>query len=117
MSFFVAPSESALDLMTNTMATRPEFADRYDAIQELREIDRTGLSLGATEAARANGFFRVASLQAPLETIAHVLNPDWMKDPKQFYAWLDKHPKHCTYDRRRNPRPNQLTFSDGQVVL
>lgn len=118
MSFFVAPAdETVLDLATEGMAKNPSFADRYDAIAELREQDRTGLKISAEDAAKANGFFRVASLQGPIETLAHVLNPDWLKVKGNFYRWLAKHPQHCTYDRRKDPRARQITMVDGKAVV
>mgnify|MGYP001266164163 FL=1 len=117
MSFFVSSSEDFLDLTTDAMARKPEFADRYDAIEELREKDRARATISVVDAARANGFYRVASLQGPIETLAHVLNPDWLKVKSNFYSWLNKHPRHCTYDRRREKMPNQITVIDGKVVL
>lgn len=117
MSFFVDKSDEALDLVTERMAANPAYADRYNAIHELRQQDRMGTVMGVDEAAKANGFYRVASLQGPIESLAHVLNPDWMKNKKDFYRWLSKHPQHCTYDRRKDPISKQLTMIDGKVAL
>lgn len=117
MSFFVAPSDSALDLVTERMAQYPEFAPRYDAINELRVADQQGLAISVDQASRANGFFRVASLQGTLESLAKLLDPEFMKDKRRFYAWLDKHKQHCTYDRRRDALSKRLTHVDGKVVI
>lgn len=100
MPFFVEPNEG-LDHVTDNMARDERYADRYDAIKELREISQQGLSISPEDAAKANGFFRVASLQGPIKDLAVLLDPEWMKNKKNFYRWLDKHPQHCAYDRRR----------------
>jgi hypothetical protein len=44
----------------------------------------------------------VASLvNVPLgNAIATVLDPEWMKDKKKFYGWLDRNRAYCTYQRR-----------------
>lgn len=110
MSFFITPTETALDAVTDRMVQDPIYADRYAAIKELRSIDDGLLH-------RGNEFRRVASLQGPLKDLALVLNPDWLTNKPRFYEWLDKHPEHCTYDRRREKRPNQITISDGKMIL
>ena len=118
MSFFVAPSASALDAVTDRMREDPAFSDRYLALRELQDASRQGLAPSVGEVARANGSFRVASLQGPLETLAQVLDPDWLREKNRFYRWLNKPPQHVTYDRRMNarPSPNSVTFVDGKEV-
>lgn len=115
MPFWVEPNETVMDLVTDRMVANPGFADRYDAIKELRDISQQSLIPSVKEAAEANGFFRVASLQGPLEHLGRVLDPDFLKEKKRFYKWLAKHPQHVTYDRRKE-RP-AVTFQDGKVVL
>lgn len=117
MAFWTAPSTDAVDLVTEEIAHRGAHSDRYAAIQELREISRQGLALSPEEAARANGFVRVASVQGPVLDMAILLDPDFMKDKKKFYGWLDRHPQHATYDRRKEKRSSQITTVDGKVVL
>lgn len=118
MSFFVAPNEDFLDLATEDMRKDPAQQDAYQAIAELRDADRQGLTISPAEAARANGFFRVASVQGSLNTLAKLLDPDFMKDPKRFYKWLDKHKQHATYDRRQEKLSSkQMTFVDGKAVV
>ena len=116
MSFFVAPSETFLDAVTEDMRGSPEFADRYDAISEFRDMDRQDLVPSVGEVARANGFYRVASLQGTLESLAKILDPDFLREKHRFYKWLDRHPQHVAYDRRRlaRPSPNSVTFVDGK---
>lgn len=111
MSFFIEKStETALDLVTERMAEDPVYQDRYNAIAELRSIDNGQLHRGSE-------FRRVASLQGPLHNLAQVLDPDWMQNKKRFYAWLDAHSQHCTYDRRKNAKRSDLvTFVDGKEV-
>lgn len=119
MSFFLAPTETPLDLVTENMEKRGAHEERYSAIADLRDLDRQGLMLSPAEAARANGFVRVASLQGPTLDLAIVLDPLFLRDKKKFYAWLDKHPQHCTYDRRKQPKKSgrQATFFDGKAVV
>lgn len=115
MTFYTEPIERTfLDDTTQAMATRPEFADRYEAIKELRELDRQGLQTSVNQASKASGFFRVASLQGPIEALAKVLDPEWLKDKNRFYRWLKQNPQHCTYERKRDtPR---ATFVDGKEI-
>ena len=115
--FYVTPSEDALDQTADTMLRRGAYDDRYEAINELREADRHLLTPSVEDAARANGFFRVASFQGPLLDLAKLLDADFMKDKRKFYAFLGKHPELCTYDRRKNARPTQITNVDGKSVL
>ena len=113
MSFFISPkTETALDLITERMAQNPAFGPRYDAIKEIRENQP---EIGGIS--RHDGFYRVASLQGTLESLANVLNPQWLMDKRRFYAWLDAHPQHCTYDRRREKKPNQVTLIDGKIAV
>jgi len=96
------------------MAVAPEYyGPRFQAIKELRGQDDGTLHQG-------QGFRRVASLvNVPLtNAYSTVLDPEWMKDKSKFYAWLDRNPEYCTYDRRRNarPLPNQVTFFDGKEI-
>jgi hypothetical protein len=109
-SFYITPNESALDVVTEQMAKDPVYADRYEAIKEVREIDKGQLYRG-TE------FRRVASLQGPLSTLGQVLDPDWLQNKRRFYAWLDAHPQHCTYDRRRQPLGDGLFHGFGEGTL
>lgn len=113
MPFWIAPkTETALDLVTERMAQDPAMADRYDAIKEIRENQP-----GIEGVARAGGMYRVASLQGTLADLAQVLDPDWLSHGRGFYRWLDAHPQHCTYDRRKEHQPNQVTFQDGKVIV
>ena len=110
MSFFITPNESALDLATERMAKDPVYQDRYNAIAELRNLDKGQLH-------RGNEFRRVASLQGSLADFAQVLDPEWLQNKRQFYSWLDSHPQHCTYDRRKvQPKGDGLFhgFREGE---
>lgn len=119
MSFFIEPGEKAVDLVTERMRQDPVFSDRYDAIKEIRDQSRL-VAPTVSEVAKANGFFRVASLQGSLADLAQVLNPDWLQNKKRFYKWLDANPQHCTYDRRSNSFSNEWadssTFVDGKAI-
>jgi hypothetical protein len=107
MSFYV---EKGLDLVATNMAARPEFEDRYEALKELRGIDKGQLYRGSE-------WKRVASLQGPILDLACVLDPDFLRERRRFYAFLDQHLECCTYDRRKESLPNQVTFQDGKVIV
>ena len=113
MSFFTA-SNSELNILTNAAALvegEPRLADRFDAIAELRSMDDGSLYKGQP-------FKRVASIIAPFIDIAHILEPEFMKNKRKFYAWLDDNKEYCTYDRRRTARPieGQVTYFDGKPI-
>lgn len=118
MPFWVeSPEETAINAVTEQMAKDAGFQDRYDAIGDLREASTQGLAITPREAARANGFFRVASLQGPLLDLQQVLDPNWLSNKKRFYSWLrGVGAKHCVYDRRRHFNNSDLTVVDGKVV-
>jgi hypothetical protein len=78
------------------MAVAPDYyGPRFDAIKELRDADDGSLHSGSE-------FRRVASfVNVPLaNAITTVLDPEWMKDKKKFYAWLDRNRAYCTYQRK-----------------
>jgi hypothetical protein len=114
--FYVAKNESPADVMMDPkllMAVNPDYyGPRFDGIAELRKIDDGSLH-------RGNEFRRVASfvnvpLFAAMETL---LDPNWLKDKKIFYDFLDRNPEYCTYDRRKARRNNSVTVIDGKEVL
>ena len=119
----VAPIESEggygdfIDLVTDPgqlVARNPLYAERFDAIKELRDQDD-----GSTH--RGQEFRRVASLvNVPMLEVVKLLEPNFLKDKKNFYQWLDRgdNRAYCTYQRRRGSRPiaNAVTFVDGKEV-
>ena len=117
MSFFIQKSEdSALSHLTDSdtyMKLAPDYyAPRFDAIAEMRALDDGSLHKG-------NEFRRVASLtNVPMLAALKILEPDFLSNRKKFYKWLDSgnNWRYCTYDRRKNKLPNQLTFVDGKAV-
>ena len=109
MEFFIRPSETLIDKVSNPsglVARNPELADRFDAIKEMRSLDDGTLH-------RGNEFRRVASLIGSLEDLQRAIEPEFLRDKRRFYAWLDAHPEYCTYDRRRRD-PGML--ANGIVV-
>lgn len=116
--FFVIPNSATVESMTDSnllMATNPEvYGPRFEAIADLRKLDDGSLHKG-------NGFRRVASfVNIPLfRAMSTVLEPGFMRDKKRFYKWLDTGDnfRYCTYDRRKQKLPNQLTFVDGKAVI
>lgn len=73
------------------------YADRFDAIKDLKDIDR---QMGGKLTGR-NGWKRVASVIGPVLEVARALDDNLLRDKKKFYSWLDRNPQYCTYDRRR----------------
>ena len=110
MDFFVQPSQAVMEKVVDPsglVARNPEVGDRFDAIKELRSMDDGSLH-------RGNDFRRVASLMGPIEEMLRAIDPEFLRDKRKFYRWLDAHPENCTYDRRKNRDPNMLT--NGIVV-
>ena len=116
-SFFVAKSETAMDEALSVeplVSLYPEiYGPRLDAIAELRRQDDGSLH-------RGNGFRRVASfVNIPLFNAATtLLEPDFMKDKRKFYAFLRRNKEYCTYDIRSHTVAPQgtVTYVDGKAI-
>lgn len=111
-NFFVG-SNKMLNVVTNStelVKSEPALTERFDAIAELRALDDGTIY-------RAQPFKRVASILAPLLEVAHLLEPDFLKNKRKFYSWLDANSEYCTYDRRAALARAATTFhgwrSDG----
>lgn len=112
-SFFVAKNEGVADKLLSPdllMKSDPDYyAPRFEAIKELREQDDGTLH-------RGNEFRRVASLvNVPMLAAVKLLDPEWMSNKKNFYAWLKRNPQYKTYDSRGGSRPTS-TVVDGKEV-
>lgn len=98
MSFFIAknqaPLESVMDADTLMRGAPEVYGPRLQAIKELRDIDDGTLHKG-------NAFRRVASfVNIPIfKAVSTILDPDFMRDKRKFYAWLDRNKQYCTYQR------------------
>ena len=46
----------------------------------------------------------VARIQSTLEDANRFIQPQFLRDKREFYGWLDRNPQYCTYDRRRGRR-------------
>jgi hypothetical protein len=112
MSLFVSPGEAINTLSdADSWAKRPGYAERFDAIKDLRSFYRD------LEGGRTPGFKSVASICAPLEAVIRLTDPGFLKDKRRFYSWLDHNQAYCTYDRRKQSLNNkQLTFREGQPI-
>src|SRR5690348_3270578 len=111
MSFFIAKNETLMDAAfgdtDDFMDSHPDvYGPRFEAIAELRKIDDGTLYKGSE-------FRRVASfVNIPLfNAVTKLFEPDFMKDKKKFYAFLDRNKQYCTYDRRwrGGEQPKQAT--------
>ena len=118
MSFFVSKNMTIADELLNPdmiLKSAPDvYGPRFDAIKEIRDMDDGSMHKG-------NEFRRVASLvNIPLANMTSILDPEFMKNKKKFYAWLDKgeNRAYCTYDRRKmgKKRSDMVTFQDGKEV-
>lgn len=102
MSFFVAKNETEFDFLMSPdvlMKAAPDYyAPRFDAIKDLRDSDDgTGY--------KGHEFRRVASFtNVPMFMAAKVVDPEFLKDKRKFYAFVDRHPEYVTYQRRNGGR-------------
>jgi hypothetical protein len=77
----------------------PAYVDFYNEIAEMRNPhEEAGTHITKSE------WKHVARLQTPLEDAQRVVNPEFLKNKRGFYAWLDRNPQYCTYDRRKGRR-------------
>ena len=100
MSFFIAKNETMMDAAFGNpddfMDNHPDvYGPRFDAIAELRKLDDGTLHKGQ-EFRRVASFVNIPMFNA----VTKLFDPDFMKDKKKFYAFLDRHKEYCTYDRR-----------------
>ena len=102
MAFYVEknrqPAESMMD-PAELMAKAPDYyGPRFDAIAQMREADDGTGHKGA-------GFRRVASfVNVPLFMANKITNPDFLRDKKQFYAFIDRYPEYVSYQRLNKGR-------------
>lgn len=71
------------------------YGPRFQAIADLRKLDDGTLHKGS-EFRRVASFVNIPLLNNGMR----ILDPDFMKDKKKFYAFLDRNLEYCTYDRR-----------------
>ena len=115
-SFFIQPSETFIDKVLDSkplMQLYPEvYGPRFEAISELRAMDDGSLH-------RGQGFRRVASfVNIPLAQGVNLLDPEFMKDKKKFYAFLRRNREYCTYQIKSHTvaPENTITFVDGKAI-
>ncbi|HLC20930.1 MAG TPA: hypothetical protein VJM10_02325 [Candidatus Methylomirabilis sp.] len=100
MSFFIGKNadDRLIDTLTDAESLSRHAPDYYgprlDAIKEMRDHSDGWDS--------QEPFRHIASfVNVPLfNAIGTVLNPDFMRNKNNFYAWLDRNPEYCVYDRR-----------------
>ena len=99
----------AIDSITNVdtvLRSGPHYADMFSRLHEERRLSDD----------RCPGEWKkVAELQVPHESAARILEPDFLKDKRKFYAWLDRNPQYCAYDRRNHKRQSDRFFPMGGV--
>lgn len=102
MSFFVGKNENEVDRLLSAdtlMKADPDYyRGRFEAIADLRHEDDGSLHRGSE-------FRRVASfVNVPLFLAIKMAKPDFFRDKREFYRFLDRHPEYLTYDRRNGGR-------------
>jgi len=100
MSFWTSKRDGLLDAITDHISDRPVYEDTFDAIASLRNVHEEHPG----RVSRHDGWMRVASIQAPLLDVAKILDPEFLKDKRKFYRWLDNNKQFATYDRRTGRR-------------
>ena len=95
-TFFIQPSETLLDQLTESVERKPYYQPMLQALDEYREPVPAASPIWKND----TGWALVARLALPVDMIARVLEPGFFKDKKVFYTWLQKHPHYCAYDRR-----------------
>lgn len=92
--------EKFVDAVTapdNWIRRNPNYAHIFDANADLR---RSHVEAGTT--IRTPDWKHVASYRSTMGDVANLMHDGGLiKDKKAFYAWLDRNPHLCTYDRRR----------------
>jgi hypothetical protein len=104
MNFYVARNEnqsefdSLMSAETLVKSAPDYYGPRLDAIKDLRDSDDgTGY--------KGHEFRRVASfVNVPMLMAAKIIEPDFLKDKRKFYAFVDRHPEYITYQRRNGGR-------------
>jgi hypothetical protein len=78
----------------------PGYRTMFEDINRMRSThEEVGTTLKTPE------WKRVANIAVPLEGAINITKDGgFIKDKKGFYAWLDRNPQYCTYDRRRGRR-------------
>ena len=102
MSFYVAKNDTEFDSLMSAetlMKSSPDYyAPRFEALKDLRAADDGTIHKG-------NEFRRVASFtNVPLFMAQKLADPTFLLEKKQLYAFIDRHPEFCTYQRRNRGR-------------
>lgn len=115
-SFFIGKNEQMEDRILDPkplMALYPEvYGPRFEAIKELRGMDDGSLH-------RGNEFRRIASfVNIPLTKGMNLLDPEFMRDKRRFYAFLRRNREYATYDIKPHTVAPRYTSTviDGKVV-
>lgn len=102
MAFYVAKNEDPLDFLlspeTMLKSDADYYAPRFEEIKRMRDAD-DGTGYAGQE------FRRVASfVNVPMFLAAKLQDPEFLKDKKRFYAFVDKYPQYVAYQRRNGGR-------------
>lgn len=116
MPFYIAKNETEADTWLDPeplIKLAPEvYNERFEAIADLRKADDGSLHRGSE-------FRRIASfVNIPLWAGMDLLDPDFMKDKKKFYAFLRRNRQYATFDISSHTKRPQYTSTvvDGKVI-
>jgi hypothetical protein len=106
VSFYVespTSKDQVLDAIMNAdnvVERYPHMRDRFDAVAELRDLDRYLNPGGGLDRANRKfpDFFKVASISGPYLKVLECFKPEILKDKRAFYSWLRKNREYCTYE-------------------
>lgn len=97
--FYERDQKTEMDVVMNPdalLAQAPEYYEpKFQAIADLRKLDDGTLHKGS-EFRRVASFVNVPLFQGAMK----LFDPDFMKDKRRFYEFLDRNLEYCTYDRR-----------------
>jgi hypothetical protein len=96
-----------IDMITDVdmiMRSNPGYSGMFRRLHEERKAD-DGRFTGEWK--------KVAELMVPHEMAVRMIEPDFLKSKKTFFAWLDRNPRYCTYDRRRAKTISDRFFRMG----
>lgn len=108
METYFRPNPVDMLKPSTLMEFEPDYyGPRFQAIADLRAQDDGTLH-------RGNEFRRVASLvNVPLALAARMTDPNFMRNKREFYAWLRANPEYRTYEKKGGSRPS-VTFTNGE---
>lgn len=103
MSYIVEKMEDQLmDAISDAdgwVTRNPVYAGFFDSNKEMRAHHIEPAAFGRIKSPE---WKHVASFPSTLGDAMNLIeNGGFIKDKRKFYAWLDRNPEYCVYDRKR----------------